>query len=46
MVFDVAITNEMYQNKKQNKQVDTAMYDQKDLQEKFYKTTGRKPDEI
>lgn len=41
MVFDVAITNEIHQAKKQNNEVDTKMYDQKDLEEQFYKTTGR-----
>jgi len=41
MVFDVAITNEIHQAKKQNKEVDSSMYDQKDLEEQFYKTTGR-----
>ena len=41
MVFDVAISNEMHQAKKQNKEVDSSMYDQKDLEEQFYKTTGK-----
>lgn len=42
MVFDVAISNEVHQAKKQNKEVDSSMYDQHDLEEQFYKTTGRK----
>lgn len=42
MVFDVAVTNEIQQAKKENKEVDPSMYDQKDLEEQFYKTTGRK----
>ena len=41
MVFDVAISNELLQSKKQSNEVDSSMYDQTELEEQFYKTTGR-----